>query len=530
MFNGGFSSEIIHRLQCVSQRFTIKGVADSPNIKTGLGGPPSPEVTETIKEQAKQPSKAEQIIQEEDQARQKVQARRSEAGRTDRKQSSTQEKSQFQQTERNAEKTQVNQRFGKKINVNPNVARQNQQPQQPQQQRPVPQNRGLMQQQSQAQPQKPLPQAPQSQDFQNLLQSSLFRGNLRGSTLHQNVQQAALQQTQPQNTAPKDGRFRENFNRTELGRLASMRNNPDMTKELKESLRRMLKFEIAKANRNRAQLKSIQYQTEHNRQRENPDALIKSERSKDKDSSTLKLMDKLARSAESIFERILQKVLASGKSPVEDLPEGADPTLPTKSSEEWLAFFENASRLNSEQVKAKGEFQKMIEAMFRGVFESKDGLRLVSDLAFSEDGDVAQYKFTQIALQDGKLLQLLQSLKPGQKIPAEWIRLLGEEIAFLKLAHMVPGYAEMSDREKEALLRSFRKDVSTGYQKDLERALSDSRKKRESEKKKEPFVWAGDQFDKKEERKGLQTAILWMIYMTGGAAVAIGVYYLINAF
>lgn len=467
--------------------------------------------------------RAEKILAEQEKVVQKNVSTTREESQKQTREKQQKSASDFQtQDKPDPRKTDVKQSFGKKINVNPQVAEQNQKSTQPQNlQKALQQN----QKQSQDGQQKPLPESPKTQDYQKVMTSKAFQGPMKGSQTFQKVQSQALPQ---QNFVPNPSARGEPplFSRGELSQLFSMRHRTDLHKEEQDSLRKLIKFHAAKANRAKAQLKSIQYQTDANR-RNNPDALIRAEKNLKQDSVKQNLMQKLAHSAESVFEKILQKVLGGSMQSVPDLGDGQDPTLPLKSSEEWQLFYQNLAGRQSQLVDAKGDFEKMAEALFRGLFQGEDGgMKLVSDLSFLEEGDLAKYKFSLLSLEDGKLLQLLQSLKPGQSIPKEWLQQLGEEFAFLKLMHMVPGMKDLTAEERQKILQSFRREVSGNYQKGLEAALREKRLLQ----KKDPFEWAGDQFDNKQERKGLKSFFMILTYTMGATAVVLGGYLVYQLF
>ncbi len=421
-----------------------------------------------------------------------------------------QKASQYQSPETRQANTDTAQTFGRKINVNAEVARQAENPlpegarapQRPDNFSGTPQPRS-----------KPLPQPPTPQDFSQVLQSRVFQGPLQNGATQQKLQQQFLTLQTPQ---PPAGGTADALSKSEILQLFSMRLRSDLNKEEREALRRLIRFEAAVANLARDRVRSIQYQTESGHRKENVDAMIQAEKAERQDSVHRDLLDRLAHSAESLFERILQKVLGQNRSAVGDLPEGDSPDLPVKDSGEWQAFYERVTNLESELVAASASNEDVKEILYRGLLQSDGQTKLISDLALQQDGDLAQHKFAQLLLADPNLLNLLQSLKPGQRLPAEFIKALGEQVLFLKLVNVTAGAKDLSEMEKQELLRKFRSEISTGYQGALEKAMRDKR----AAKPQDPFVWAGDQFDKKEERRGLQTFLLYLLYFT--LAVGLG--------
>ena len=485
-------------------------MADAPKIQPGVPESLPPE-----------PSFAQKIMAEDDQHAELAKLQRHSV-LAEESQGSERHNSDYRSQEARSNNTESQQTFGRKINVNAEVARQaeNLRPQ-------LQANSGqpLRQEGQNAQQGKPLPPMPQPQDLTRLLGSKPFQGYLRGGPVSQKLeQQVLLPEAKIPGMNPKN--ISNMLERGELLQLFSLRNRPDMNKEEREALHRLIRYEAAVANRSRERVASIEYHAESNPRNENPDALMRSEKLQTQDTVRRDLMEKLARSAESFFERVLQKVLGSNQSAVDTLPDGANAELPVKSAEEWETFFKNTTALSSELQEANAEQASLTQVTYRGVFASEGQLKLVSDLSLSENGEINEYKFAQILLADPKMADLLKSIKPGQSLPADLLRALGEQVAFLKLVHMQAGARELSDVEKQLLLKEFRREVSSGYQSALEKELRERRLKKPAD----PFLWAGDQFDKKEERKGQKTVIMYLIYLTLFCMVGLIIYIVASQF
>lgn len=485
-------------------------MADAPKIQ-----PATPDVIE-----APEPSFAQKIIAEDDAKAAQAKLQRHSVLQDDGPHSAR-STSDYRSQEHKSNTAEAGQAFGRKINVNPEVARQTENLR-PQLQ--MPQGQSLRESTQIAQ-QRPLPPSPQPEDLTRLMGSRAFQGHLRGGPLSQKLEQQIIFAT-PHATGTNPKNMGEVLERAEVMQLFSLRNRPDMTKEERESLRRLIRYEAAVANRARERVVSIEYHTESNPRKENPDALMRSARTETHDTVRRELMEKLARSAESFFERVLQKALGSNQSAVATLPDGAEAELPVKSAEEWESFFQNTTALSSELQEASAEQSTLSQVLYRGMFASQGQLKLVSDLSLAENGEINEYKFAQILLSDPKMADLLKSIKPGQSLPTELIRALGEQVAFLKLVHMQAGARELSDVEKQLLLKEFQREVSSGYQSALEKELRERRLKKPAD----PFLWAGDQFDKKEERKGQRTVLMYLIYFVLLCTAGLVVYFIANQF
>ncbi len=484
-------------------------MADAPKIQ-----PTVPDIVETP-----EPSFAQKLMAEDDLHAEMAKLNMPNALKDDK--SSRRQTSDYRPQDNKANHDETRQTFGRKINVNAEVARhtENLRPQ-----LQMPQGQVLRQagQNSQG---KPMPPQPQPEDLTRLLGSKAFQGHLRGGPISQKLEQQVIF-AEPRGAGQNPKNMGEALERAEVMQLFSLRNRPDMNKEEREALRRMIKYEAAIANRARERVVSIEYHAESSPRKENPDALMRSEKLQTQDTVRRELMDKLARSAESFFERVLQKVLGSNQSAVSTLPDGANAELPVKSAEEWEAFFTNTTALSSELQEASAEQSTLSQVLYRGMFASQGQLKLVSDLSLAENGEVNEYKFAQILLSDPKMADLLKSIKPGQSLPTELIKALGEQVAFLKLVHMQAGARELTDVEKQLLLKEFRREVSSGYQSALEKELRERRLKKPAD----PFTWAGDQFDKKEERKGQKTVLMYLIYLVLLCTAGLIVYFIASQF
>jgi hypothetical protein len=162
------------------------------------------------------------------------------------------------------------------------------------------------------------------------------------------------------------------------------------------------------------------------------------------------------------------------------------------------------------------KFARGIEHLYRRGADGK--LMLVSDLAFSENGEIAEHKYSRVPLGDEELVKLLEKFKPGDVIGEDLMRRLGEEFMFIRLAHVV-AEAAITEEQKKSILREFRQQVSSSAQRGLENELARRRKPRaESELPNPAAAYAGDQHDKKQRHLGPPKFLMYMIY----AVIAIG--------
>lgn len=371
-----------------------------------------------------------------------------------------------------------------------------------------------------AQP-RPLPPEPTQRQVRSLLKDPMFQGHLKGSPLHQKLLQRALEQNPSERQAAERRGERETLTRGEIGQLFSLRHKLENKKEG----RALLRHDTAKEREDKRQkVQALRYQNERSgeqRTAHKTQTAQQAHATEASDAYRERLAEKLSASAsESAFEQVLQEVLKGGRESVPDLPQSVRARFAAKTNSEWEEFFVNALKLSSSEIESQGQLDKLIEALYRGLYRrGADGkLMLVSDLSFTENGEIAEHKYSRLPLGDEELVQLLEKFKPGDVIGEDLLRRLGEEFMFIRLAHVVAETA-ITEEQKKSILREFRQQVSSSSQRGLENELARRRKPREESEIPNPMsAHAGDQFNKKERYLGPPKFLLYMIY----AVIAIG--------
>lgn len=435
--------------------------------------------------------------------------------------------SNYTPEEQNSQTTKQPEVYGHKINVNPQVARENLRSQ-----NLTHVERSAPSFEEQAAPPL-LPPRPSPKEMKTLLQDPVFQnGVLKGSTLHQAIQQRALDDNIKENLRDEPKLFQQPLHEGELSQLENLM--PNLKK--REQAQALLNYELAKIKQEKEQrVQALRYQNESSTQK---DEDVRTNRSNDRHTDGAR--DELARKyknvrAESPFEEALQKFLADGRS-IPDLMKGLRSQFPLKSDAEWDAFFKNALNQNSAEIETKKTTADLMQALFRGVFKkgANGDLMMVSDLSFASGDETNLFKFSQIALKDSQLLALLKQLKPGDMLTPDVLKLLGNEIIFLQLAHVIAD-SNLSAEQQAAILRSYRQQVSSSSQRELENALAGERRKR-SRAEEEMAAQQGAQFAGMPHkdiapRPGTQKLRLYLLYTVIGATAAIILFILLrNAF
>jgi hypothetical protein len=371
-------------------------------------------------------------------------------------------------------------------------------------------------------PDRPLPERPTPQQMRQLARDPAFQGAMRDSPLYQKIQQQSLQQSAQQASA-QAGREAEKQTLTkgEVAQLFRMRNKF----EKKDEAKAFLRYEIAKARQEaRQKVQALRYQNESSQEKQ---AIEDLQNVKDAHNDALKdqLSQKLSNSgSESPFEQILQRVLSGGKA-VPELPESVRARFATKTTEEWRTFFANALGMNGAEAESQGQLSKLIEALFRGIYTKDDGrAMLVTDLAFTSEGEVVEHKYAQIDLKDSGLLEAFQKLNPGDVINQDLMKKLGDEFSYLQLAHIVE-QMNLTDDQKKAIMREYRQQASRSSKKGIEDALIGHRRLLEEEAghvSPNPLAAAaGDLFNKKERYIGPSKLLMYMIYSVIAVTVVV---------
>jgi hypothetical protein len=365
-----------------------------------------------------------------------------------------------------------------------------------------------------------LPKPPSPKSYQMLLKQPAFRSVLKDTPVHQKLQQRAVTQQQVAKQTQANRDMGEVLKKGEFAQLFRMRNNGE-----KREMRDIVKYELAKLKKQMAKqrVQSVNYKTDSSKQRSTNQATrghtSKTHLTKQQLAATLN-------TAESKFEQMLQKFL-SGERSVASLAEGVRAKYATKSN--WNQFFKSVTNLKSAEIADQGELSKLIDAVFRGLFQKEgDGkLMLVSDLSFTEEGMVAERKYSQIAIKDSKLGDLLKSMLPGDVINPETLKMLGSEFDFLKLANLAQ-IAALTEAEKLLFMKQLKQRHSPASHKKLEEALKENRSNQQKGKK--PFEYAGHMHDAKERYPGKPKFFMYLLYAVTGITAALCLYLVIKNF
>lgn len=478
--------------------------------------PPQPvEATRPVEEQKTEPAEEQNIEDSEQEDTVRLQEKKElekgdrlkekgpdEQGVKDKK-TKTQDDSEFQQQSKQGFDTKVPERFGHKININPEIARQ---------------KTGENEDAAQGLKKeffKQFSREPNAKELKKLIQDRVLE---KYTSLKEKMRaKLAEQQAREQGKSAREGSH-EILQRADLGLLFQLRHQV----QEQQILRQLLSHTIAKE-------KQLLEQRRVQAMKAKGDLSEKAETQKTNrtlltaDAAKLALARKLERSgAESRFETLLQRALSGGKT-VPSLPAEIAARFGLKTDAEWQAFFRNVMNLNSAEMKTQGRLAEFLSGLFRGVFQKAGaGQTLVADFVFKGLGE---QKFSQVPI-DNALAEIFAKLNPGDPIPMEVMRNLGEDFVFLQLAHIV-AQANLTEEQKQAILREFQKQMSTSSRTKLEMALMSARKKDDG-KKKDPFAWAGDQFDKKERYLGKSQLVMLLIYSLVAVGATLGVYFLMK--
>ncbi|MBU0504797.1 MAG: hypothetical protein ABII18_04130 [bacterium] len=443
---------------------------------------------------------------------------------------STQERSGFQKEREGFRPEKKPEQFGHKPNLSPEIAKQREQ--ESAQQRRLPDT--YKPEKTQEYVQQLIKQGkinPETlpKDIRKVLTEKFFRtGHLNGSPLHQKLQEQAGLREMVRQTAQQNAE--KPMTKGELLQFARLRNQA----ENKKQIRNILRYELAKAKQQKMaqQVQSIKQQTQDS-SKQNSQQTRRSQMSQI-EMARQQFSQKISQSAsQSKFEKVLQQVLAGSKKAVPSLPDGVAAKFLPKNSAEWNVFFKNMANMNSGEVSSKGKLASMIQALYRGLFQKGQGGQqfLVADFAMSEGGEVFENKFSQLLLNDPKLLEMFKQLNPGDVIPHEIMQKLGSEFEFIKLMNLLQ-IAALSEEQKAEILKAYRQQQSPEAQKKLEMALLGFRKgkdKKEQEAK-DAVVYPGYGSDKKERVKGNTKMFIYMFWAVSGITLALISYILIRHF
>ncbi len=177
---------------------------------------------------------------------------------------------------------------------------------------------------------------------------------------------------------------------------------------------------------------------------------------------------------ETRFALLLHEVLEEGKMLGKEL--SGDPEFPTKG--DWEAFFANLLKMGNQEKSSKKTMDSILNMIFRGMFKKKgQGNVLVGDLKYLKSGKAKEEKFAQVNLTDAQLMEMLQGLKPGQKLSKDMLaRCFGEELGYLMLAHAEERSFNMATNAEKNVVFNPKSNVDLYGQARLEKTLLSSRK------------------------------------------------------
>lgn len=435
---------------------------------------------------------------------------------------STEQKSTYQKKSSDQEPAQVPKQFGHKINVNVQVAKAVASQLAEQFDAPAFISKETFKQILEERPKlaKQILEKPTQEARQRFIKDSMFKFHPQAARIQQKMAEQAQRQQQAEQGQVMQDMAEDVLKKGDLVQLFRLRHKS----EDKDNFRNIMRNELAKAKARALQEKvqGIKQQAEGGGGGAQARGVNRTTQIADPAKSAL--AQKLANaSSASAFEALLQKALAGSKL-VPGLPDGIKAKFLLKGSAEWQAFFKNVFQLQGAEVQSQAQLEQLAYALYRGIYTKAESGKstLVADLVFDEAGE---HKFAQIALDD-ELAEIFKKLNPGEEISKELLKKLGEELTYLKLAHVV-NQAQLSEEQKTAILKEFQKQFSTGSRDKLENALIAMRQsKREEEKDPPPFVYAGNQFDKKEERHGPPKLFMALLYTVFGVTAAVLVFIL----
>lgn len=375
--------------------------------------------------------------------------------------------------------------------------------------------------------QQALQQEPSPQNYRAILQDPFFQqGPLKNTPLFQKLQQQAkLLEFERQ----ADMRGRDPMNKKELMQLFSARHQ--LNKEQKDRFNDIMKFEMARTRLEQMKkVQTIHYQTDSHDESKGIDHTADIHETRF-DKIRDQILDRLSRSTVlSKFEALLKKVL-TGLKLIPDVPDGLKARFALKTEAEWALFFTNLAQLESALTKANVNINDLMDALFRGLFQKgADGKWvLIADLTHLENGELVQNKFAQILLSDKELAATLKKMVPGDVIDKASLKKLGEDIEFIKLLHTIQS-TELSDAQKQEILKQYRRSHSEPYTKKIEAALLAHRDGNKPDTLPQtPFVYAGLEPPKKFMRAPGKTKLwIYLLYAGGSFAVALGLYLLLR--
>lgn len=458
-------------------------------------------------------------ISQEEQLQQNIPQQRQQ-DRLQKQQRGTEQKSSYHKSSADQAATQVPKQFGHKANFNPEVAKKIVQQIAQDFEPPAFMTREQFHEILEQSPRlaKQILEKPSHEMRQRFIRDGVLKHHPQGARLQQKLaEQAQRQQQQAEQGRGAREIAEDILKKGDIVQIFRLRHQS----EDKDAFRNILRHEMAKAKARALQEKVQGIKQQAEGQGGEGKARGVNRPVAGTDIVKQALAQKLANSsAASSFESILQQVLAGSKA-VPNLPDGVKAKFLLKSDAQWQQFFQNVLGLKSAEVKSQAQFEKLTYALYRGMFQrAQEGKKAaVVDLIFSEN---EEHKFSQILLDD-EMAELLKTLSPGDEISKEVLKKLGEELLYLKLAHVV-NQAQLTEDQKQNILKEFQRQFSSASRDKLETALIASRQQKQPEPESPPFVYAGNQFDRKEEKQGQPKFSMLVFYTALAGLLAIALF------
>ncbi len=355
--------------------------------------------------------------------------------------------------------------------------------------------------------------------YRKLSQERLFQqSNMRDTVLYRHIQNRSLPPTSPESSL---------LSRQHLAQLIRMRHQV----EDRKNMRHLIRHEIQE--RREARQRAIDQSSS-----------VKSEGGQGLAELIQKtsLLKNLAEGGDQIgFEKLLKEMLGGNKV-VPDLPQGGKARFMPKGGESWKNFFANMLNLGTKETNITRNVNQLMEALFRGLYRQmahQKGMTLVSDLNFLIGDKVVADKFARILVDHPELLQQLEKMQPGDPLPADLLKQLGEELNYIQMTHQ-PDVTTQSAREaaRDAALAQLKlpgnqqamQRMEQALKKDrearLQRSMSDDNQSRSDQGKGGPF-FQGPLYDPRWDRQErLDPPRSWIFfgYAVGGITLVLSVY------
>jgi len=303
------------------------------------------------------------------------------------------------------------------------------------------------------QQQKPAPQTTPDH-YRQVSQDRVFRQPaMQDSPMYRHVQQRSLPQSQQQS----------HLSRQQLSQMIAMRNQAENKEAYRQVLRQEIHEKKQEARRTDEAMKKGAPGSE------TADAFAGKQSN---------FMSKLAQGEEG-FENLLKKMMA-GEQGLPETPQGKTANLLAKSGASWETMFANMAKMGNVATEASVKAQQLLQSFFRGLYQqATKGMTLVSDLHYLGDAQqVIAEKFARILVDNPDLLRMLEQLSPGDPIPDEILKALGEDINFTQMTHTPDQMTdEARQLARDAAFATLRNPVNTSAQDRLSEKMRRSREK-----------------------------------------------------